>query len=152
MEETLEQHDSSTNGSFRDFKRQRREEMGSVVLDRQLSLRPSESGSLDRQDSVATLSPPRMTMSRIDKAPTIQLSECMMKVTSTKGYRTVRTTFSSLPFWNQARATHGVAEGCWYFEVTVEYLGETGHCRVGWATKQAHLHAPVRVFVLNDWE
>ena len=33
-------------------------------------------------------------------------------------------------------------EGCWYFEVTVQHLGETGHARVGWCTKKADVQAP----------
>ena len=33
--------------------------------------------------------PLAVTMSRLDKASTIHLAECLMKVTSTKGYRTV---------------------------------------------------------------
>lgn len=43
----------------------------------------------------------------------------------------------------QIRATHGCHEGSWYYEVTVERLGDTGHCRVGWATKRAEVQAPV---------
>lgn len=43
----------------------------------------------------------------------------------------------------QIRATHGCHEGTWYYEVTVERLGKTGHCRVGWATKRAEVQAPV---------
>eukprot|EP00210_Caulerpa_lentillifera_P000492 g475.t1 len=71
-----------------------------------------------------------ITMSRIFKAASMQLSDCLKIVTSTKGYRT-------------AKATHGVEDGCWYYEATVRHLGESGHCRIGWATKSAHLHAPV---------
>lgn len=44
---------------------------------------------------------------------------------------------------NQARATHGVREGCWYFEITIEHLGETGHARCGWCTSKADIQAPV---------
>eukprot|EP00976_Prorocentrum_cordatum_P067580 1178805-Prorocentrum_minimum.AAC.4 len=43
----------------------------------------------------------------------------------------------------QARATHGVQDGCWYFELTIEHLGETGHARCGWCTSKADIQAPV---------
>ncbi|KAI8474829.1 MAG: concanavalin A-like lectin/glucanase domain-containing protein [Monoraphidium minutum] len=69
-------------------------------------------------------------MSRADKAPQIALSEDRLAVTAAKGYRL-------------ARATHGAREGAWYCEVTVSRLGETGHCRLGWATAKAELQAPV---------
>uniref|UniRef100_A0A0D9XWU1 B30.2/SPRY domain-containing protein n=1 Tax=Leersia perrieri TaxID=77586 RepID=A0A0D9XWU1_9ORYZ len=41
------------------------------------------------------------------------------------------------------RATRGVAAGAWYFELKVLHLGSTGHTRIGWATNNADLHAPV---------
>jgi Set1/Ash2 histone methyltransferase complex subunit ASH2 len=41
------------------------------------------------------------------------------------------------------RATRGVAAGAWYFEVKVLHLGSTGHTRLGWATNNADIHAPV---------
>lgn len=43
----------------------------------------------------------------------------------------------------QVRATHGVHQGTWYFEVNVRHLGFSGHTRVGWATRSAELQAPV---------
>lgn len=43
----------------------------------------------------------------------------------------------------QVRATHGAHEGTWYYEVHVQHLGTTGHVRVGWATRNAELQAPV---------
>lgn len=69
-------------------------------------------------------------LSKSNKAPQLQLSDDRMSVTGCKGYR-------------MARATHGAHEGTWYCEVTINHLGETGHCRLGWATAKAELQAPV---------
>ena len=69
-------------------------------------------------------------LSAKDKAPQMQLSADRLTVTSHKGYRTVR-------------ATHGVYCGTWYCEVTVQHLGDSGHCRLGWCTKKGELQAPV---------
>ena len=69
-------------------------------------------------------------LSEEDKAAQMQIGEDGRLVTSWKGYRTVR-------------ATHGAAAGAHFFEVTLRHLGETGHARVGWATRKAELHAPV---------
>ena len=41
------------------------------------------------------------------------------------------------------RATRGVEEGSWYFEIKVVRLGETGHTRLGWSTEKGDLQAPV---------
>ena len=41
------------------------------------------------------------------------------------------------------RATRGVCEGAWYFEIKVVTLGETGHTRLGWSTEKGDLQAPV---------
>eukprot|EP01026_Neomeris_dumetosa_P067491 TRINITY_DN6583_c0_g1_i3.p1 TRINITY_DN6583_c0_g1~~TRINITY_DN6583_c0_g1_i3.p1 ORF type:complete len:381 (-),score=58.62 TRINITY_DN6583_c0_g1_i3:332-1474(-) len=69
-------------------------------------------------------------LSEIDKATPMKLDEDKMSVTSWKGYR-------------MARSTHGSHVGTWFYEVLIEHLGETGHCRVGWSTKKAELQAPV---------
>ncbi|KAK9855450.1 hypothetical protein WJX84_005865 [Apatococcus fuscideae] len=69
-------------------------------------------------------------LSKSDRASQATLSADRMSVTSRKGYRMVR-------------ATHGAHQGCWYFEATMAYLGETGHCRLGWSTRQGELQAPV---------
>lgn len=45
----------------------------------------------------------------------------------------------------QARAVHGAHEGTWYMEMTVTHLGESGHARLGWATRKAELQAPVLI-------
>jgi Set1/Ash2 histone methyltransferase complex subunit ASH2 len=65
-----------------------------------------------------------------DKASGLDLSADRAAVTGWKGFRSVR-------------ATHGFHEGTHYCELTVEHLGETGHCRLGWSTKQAEINAPV---------
>lgn len=57
-------------------------------------------------------------------------SEGSVTVSSSKGYRT-------------ARSTLLVNEGAWYFEVVVAHLGDSGHVRVGWSTNMCELNAPV---------
>ena len=44
------------------------------------------------------------------------------------------------------RASHGVSDGCWYYELDVlEPAGgdKNAHVRFGWATCRADLHGPV---------
>lgn len=41
------------------------------------------------------------------------------------------------------RATRGVVEGAWYFEIKVIRLGNSGHTRLGWTTENGDLQAPV---------
>ncbi|KAI5076238.1 hypothetical protein GOP47_0008303, partial [Adiantum capillus-veneris] len=53
-----------------------------------------------------------------------------LSASSTKGYRMVR-------------ATRGVQEGTWYYEIVVEQLGPTGHTRLGWSTQKGDVQAPV---------
>lgn len=69
-------------------------------------------------------------LSSKDKAQGLELSSDRLSVTGWKGFRSVR-------------ATHGFHEGTHYCEVTVEQLGETGHCRLGWSSRQAEINAPV---------
>jgi Set1/Ash2 histone methyltransferase complex subunit ASH2 len=45
--------------------------------------------------------------------------------------------------YRMVRATRGVMEGAWYFEIKVKHLGETGHTRLGWSTDKGDLQAPV---------
>jgi len=46
--------------------------------------------------------------------------------------------------YRSARATHGVREGAWYFEVEcLKGNAPHGHMRLGWATIQAKLDLPV---------
>ncbi|XP_073040571.1 protein TRAUCO-like isoform X1 [Primulina eburnea] len=72
----------------------------------------------------------KLCLSKVYKAEKVELSEDRLSVGSTKGYRMVR-------------ATRGVSEGAWYFEIKVVHLGETGHTRLGWSTDKGDLQAPV---------
>ncbi|KAL9148594.1 hypothetical protein ABFS82_12G051500 [Erythranthe guttata] len=72
----------------------------------------------------------RICLSKVHKAEKVELSDDRMTASSTKGYRMVR-------------ATRGVVEGAWYFEIKVVRLGETGHTRLGWSTDKGDLQAPV---------
>ncbi|KAF5735804.1 protein TRAUCO [Tripterygium wilfordii] len=69
-------------------------------------------------------------LSKVYKAEKVELSDDRMSAGSTKGYRMVR-------------ATRGVSEGAWYFEIKVVNLGPTGHTRLGWTTEKGDLQAPV---------
>ncbi|KAI5076890.1 hypothetical protein GOP47_0008955 [Adiantum capillus-veneris] len=71
-----------------------------------------------------------IALSKYDKAEKIELSENRLSASSTKGYRMVR-------------ATRGVQEGTWYYEIVVEQLGPTGHTRLGWSTQKGDVQAPV---------
>lgn len=64
------------------------------------------------------------------KAEKVELSADKMQASSEKGYRMVR-------------ATRGISEGAWYFEIIVQDLGKTGHTRLGWSTWKGDLQAPV---------
>ncbi|GAV67898.1 SPRY domain-containing protein [Cephalotus follicularis] len=72
----------------------------------------------------------KICLSKVYKAEKVELSDDRMTAGSSKGYRMVR-------------ATRGVVEGAWYFEIKVERLGETGHTRLGWSTEKGDLQAPV---------
>ncbi|XP_022960791.1 protein TRAUCO-like [Cucurbita moschata] len=72
----------------------------------------------------------QICLSKVYKAEKVELSDDRMSAGSTKGYRMVR-------------ATRGVEEGAWYFEIKVVSLGETGHTRLGWSTEKGDLQAPV---------
>ncbi|XP_050370589.1 protein TRAUCO [Argentina anserina] len=69
-------------------------------------------------------------LSKVFKAEKVEVSEDRMSAGSTKGYRMVR-------------ATRGVVEGAWYFEIKVVSLGETGYTRLGWSNEKGDLQAPV---------
>ncbi|XP_052185969.1 protein TRAUCO isoform X2 [Diospyros lotus] len=69
-------------------------------------------------------------LSKVYKAEKVELSDDRLSAGSAKGYRMVR-------------ATRGVVEGAWYFEIKVVKLGETGHTRLGWSTEKGDLQAPV---------
>ncbi|GFQ05264.1 set1/ash2 histone methyltransferase complex subunit ash2 [Phtheirospermum japonicum] len=72
----------------------------------------------------------KICLSKSHKAEKVEISEDRLTAGSTKGYRMVR-------------ATRGVNEGAWYFEIKVVHLGETGHTRLGWSTDKGDLQAPV---------
>jgi len=81
----------------------------------------------DKSDDTAEM---KICLSKVYKAEKVELSEDRMSAGSTKGYRMVR-------------ATRGVVEGAWYFEIRVVKLGESGHTRLGWSTEKGDLQAPV---------
>ncbi|XP_028114262.1 protein TRAUCO-like [Camellia sinensis] len=72
----------------------------------------------------------KICLSKVYKAEKVELGEDRLSAGSTKGYRMVR-------------ATRGVMEGAWYFEIKVVKLGETGHTRLGWSMEKGDLQAPV---------
>lgn len=71
-----------------------------------------------------------IVLSKVNKAEKVELSADRLIAGSTKGYRMVR-------------ATRGVTDGIWYFEILVEKLGPTGHTRLGWCTQKGDVQAPV---------
>ncbi|CAL0329365.1 unnamed protein product [Lupinus luteus] len=81
----------------------------------------------DKNDDTAEMS---ICLSKVYKAEKVELSDDRMSAGSTKGYRMVR-------------ATRGVVEGAWYFEIKIVKLGESGHTRLGWSTERGDLQAPV---------
>ena len=89
-----------------------------------------------KNDTSAPQNPDVVQLSRSARAPQLGLKEDRAGVACTatgyKGYRMVR-------------ATHGVASGCWYYEVKVleAQNGEEGHTRLGWCTEAGDLNAPV---------
>ncbi|XP_010673683.2 protein TRAUCO [Beta vulgaris subsp. vulgaris] len=72
----------------------------------------------------------KICLSKVYKAEKVELGEDRLSAGSCKGYRMVR-------------ATRGVSEGAWYFEIKVVSLGESGHTRLGWSTEKGDLQAPV---------
>ena len=100
-----------------------------------------------------------VSLSKLDKAPQIELDKTLSTATSRMGYRMVGIgqqrdmilCFISLCHAGgptaalvQARATHGACEGTWYYELTIVHLGASGHVRLGWSTRKGELQAPVR--------
>ncbi|GJQ10194.1 hypothetical protein GpartN1_g2886.t1 [Galdieria partita] len=69
-----------------------------------------------------------LSCTTIAKAPLLHLEQDGVTVRGEKGYRSIR-------------ATHGVLEGDWYFEVTI--LPGDGNVRIGWCTIQADMEAPI---------
>ncbi|KAF0911622.1 hypothetical protein E2562_011239 [Oryza meyeriana var. granulata] len=93
----------------------------------ELVLTPAPRFAAERNDDAPDLP---VLLSRVFKSDKVEVSHDRLTSCSTKGYRMVR-------------ATRGVATGAWYFEVKVLHLGSSGHTRLGWATNNADLHAPV---------
>ncbi|EDV22602.1 uncharacterized protein TRIADDRAFT_58997 [Trichoplax adhaerens] len=77
------------------------------------------------------VSAPAVYVSLNDRAQLLKVSDDRLTVTGYKGYAV-------------ARATHGVTEGAWYFEVTVDDLrnGEAA-VRLGWSQLFGNLQAPL---------
>ncbi|KAH7286200.1 hypothetical protein KP509_33G062900 [Ceratopteris richardii] len=71
-----------------------------------------------------------VVLSKYHKAEKIELSDDRLSACNAKGYRMVR-------------ATRGVVEGAWYFEIVVKMLGPSGHTRLGWSTQEGEIEAPV---------
>ncbi|XP_006664329.2 protein TRAUCO [Oryza brachyantha] len=93
----------------------------------ELVLTPAPRFAAERNDDAPDLP---VLLSRVFKSDKVEVSDDRLTAGSTKGYRMVR-------------ATRGVAIGTWYFEIKVLHLGSSGHTRLGWATNNADLHAPV---------
>jgi len=76
------------------------------------------------------MTPEAVMIALHDRAPQLTVSDDRFSVTGTKFYCT-------------ARATHSVARGSWYYEVKLVDMPEGSAMRVGWATKNANLQAPL---------
>lgn len=87
-----------------------------------IEVNPAQRYSLEERNGIQ--------LSKDQKAEKVELSLDKMQASSEKGYRMVR-------------ATRGVTEGAWYFEILVKDLGATGHTRLGWSTWKGDLQAPV---------
>jgi Set1/Ash2 histone methyltransferase complex subunit ASH2 len=100
----------------------------------------------DRKDEYIEVNPSQryqleercgIQLSKDQKAEKVELSPDKLTASSEKGYRMVR-------------ATRGITDGAWYFEILVKDLGKTGHTRLGWSTWKGDLQAPVG-FDLNSY-
>uniref|UniRef100_A0A0E0F2H0 B30.2/SPRY domain-containing protein n=1 Tax=Oryza meridionalis TaxID=40149 RepID=A0A0E0F2H0_9ORYZ len=116
--------------------------------DDELVLTPAPRFAAERNDDAPDLP---VLLSRVFKSDKVEVSDDRLTAGSTKGYRMSdkvevsddRLTAGSTKGYRMVRATRGVAAGAWYFEVKVLHLGSTGHTRLGWATNNADIHAPV---------
>ncbi|KAK4782941.1 hypothetical protein SAY86_007315 [Trapa natans] len=100
---------------------------GGVAVEDAVLIIPAPRLLPDKNDDNADM---KICLSRVFKAEKVGVSEDRMSAMSTKGYRMVR-------------ATRGVLQGAWYFEIKVVALGETGHTRLGWSKEKGDLQAPV---------
>ncbi|XP_013078808.1 set1/Ash2 histone methyltransferase complex subunit ASH2-like isoform X1 [Biomphalaria glabrata] len=64
-----------------------------------------------------------------DRAPQLKVSEDRYSVTGDKGYSMIR-------------ASHGISQGSWYFEVTVVEMPNDSASRIGWSLSLGNLQAP----------
>ncbi|KAL1432020.1 hypothetical protein MTO96_013690 [Rhipicephalus appendiculatus] len=76
------------------------------------------------------LQPSSVLLAMHDRAPQLKLSDDRLSVTGEKGYCMVR-------------ATHGVEEGAWYYEATIEDMPENSATRIGWSQELGNLQAPL---------
>jgi Set1/Ash2 histone methyltransferase complex subunit ASH2 len=72
----------------------------------------------------------KVLLSLNDRAPQLKVGDDRLSVTGDKGYCMIR-------------ATHGVSEGTWYFEVDIKDMSQAGCAvRLGWAQVYGNLQAP----------
>jgi Set1/Ash2 histone methyltransferase complex subunit ASH2 len=100
---------------------------------------PHSSIVLDREEMAGRPIPPEVYRPWIsplilwslnDRAPQIKVQDNRLTVIGDKGYCMIR-------------ATHGVSQGAWYYEINVDDLSCDGSClRIGWSQHLATLQAP----------
>lgn len=100
---------------------------------------PHSSIMLDSEDMAGRPIPPEVYRPWIastvlltlhDRAPQIKVSENRLTAAGDKGYCMIR-------------ATHGVSQGTWYYEVHIDDMtAEGGALRLGWSQSLANLQAP----------
>lgn len=71
--------------------------------------------------------PVKMNREATHTAPQVKISDTGLTVSNEKGYR-------------MAKATHGVWEGHWYYEVKI--LSHSGNSRIGWSQISGDLQGP----------
>ncbi|XP_075457330.1 set1/Ash2 histone methyltransferase complex subunit ASH2 isoform X1 [Ascaphus truei] len=72
----------------------------------------------------------RVLLALHDRAPQLKISDDRLTVLGEKGYSMVR-------------ASHGVREGAWYFEILVDELPPDTAARLGWSQALGNLQAPL---------
>jgi len=116
--------DTAQGAKIRLPAKQRKESLKSQVPKKpKRSDKPTLPGASSGQYSYVCIS-----SSLLDCAPQLEVSSDRLTVTGRKGYR-------------MARASHGVSEGAWYYEVVIE--PHTGNTRLGWSTAKGDIQAPV---------
>eukprot|EP00742_Colponemidia_sp_Colp-10_P006111 GILJ01006539.1.p1 GENE.GILJ01006539.1~~GILJ01006539.1.p1 ORF type:complete len:414 (-),score=59.97 GILJ01006539.1:13-1209(-) len=114
-----------------------------VVLDaksrkRKQSVEPKKVPKTVAATSAGPKKPPSgVVVSVSDSSQHVKITEDGWTVTGAKGYRT-------------AKSSHGVRDGEWFFEITVNepalpppYPGFEAHTRLGWCSSRADIEAPV---------